>query len=260
MSLYERVASTLIGTPFQGPAERLKGLAGLPRRLRHPELKEIFLEGGRAREVLHRAVSDGTNCIDVGAHLGSVLQAIVNLSPKGRHLAIEPIPYKAAWLKKKFPNVEIQQTALGESEGKVDFFINPRKTGFSGMRPHGMTGEPIRLEVDCKRLDNLVPSDRKIGFIKIDVEGAELCVFQGAMRILTESRPIIYFECTRSGLAGFGFSASQIYCLLVDDAQYQIFLSKDWLTGGPALDLAKFETSMLYPFQAFNYVAAPKDR
>src|SRR5688572_28907092 len=99
MRLYERIASTLIGTPLQGPAQRLLRLRGLAQRLRHPELREIYLEGERIDKLMQVTITDGMNCIDVGCHLGSVLQRIIRLSPTGRHVAVEPLPYKAAWLR-----------------------------------------------------------------------------------------------------------------------------------------------------------------
>ena len=79
----------------------------------------------------------------------------------------------------------------------------------------------------------------------------------GERRILAESQPILLFECTRSGLDAFGFSASQVFSLLAEESRYHVFLIKDWLSGGQPLDLAQFAQSMVYPFKAFNYVAAP---
>jgi FkbM family methyltransferase len=258
MSLYERTASLLIGTPLQGLAESVRGVLKAPHRWKHPEMKEIFLEDERAEEIIRRQVKDGVNCIDVGSHLGSVLQKFVDLSPSGHHLAVEPIPYKVAWLRKKYPKVDIHQTALGEYPGKVEFFINTKKSGFSGMRQHGDSDGQIKLEVDCNRLDDLVPADRKIGFMKIDVEGAERDVFRGMTRILSQSRPVILFECTRSGLDSFGYKASEVYNFLVNEVGYQVYSFKNYLAGSDPLSLSDFEETMIYPFKAFNYIAAPK--
>ena len=86
MRLYERLASVVIGTPFQRPAEGLKRLKGLPHRLKHPELREVFLEDDRIERLIKNTIIDGMNCIDVGCHLGSVLHTITSQSPHGRHI------------------------------------------------------------------------------------------------------------------------------------------------------------------------------
>ena len=101
--LCEKIKSILIGTPLQKPAERLQWLSKARYRQRHPELSEIYLEPGRIREIIKRTVKDGHNCVDVGCHLGAVLQEFVNCSPSGQHIAIEPVPNKATWLVRKYP-------------------------------------------------------------------------------------------------------------------------------------------------------------
>lgn len=257
MQVYERIASAIIGTPLQYPAERLRWICGLPGQLRHPELREIHLEYERTRRVLERAVTKDMNCIDIGCHLGTYLNDMLRLAPGGRHLAFEPLPYKVAWLRRKFPGVEIHQVALGEEESSVEFFHNPRTSGFSSFKAQG-PGQAQAVSVRCTRLDDIVPQGLPIGFIKIDVVGGEYRVFRGARRVLTESRPIILFECTRSAIAAFGIDAAQIFSLLVDELHFQIFMLTDWLSGGPPLDLSGFESAMVYPFRAFNFVAAPR--
>jgi FkbM family methyltransferase len=257
MPLYERIASALIGTPLQRPAERLRELKGLPHRLRHPELREIYLEDQRIEQLLRAAVSEGMNCIDAGCHLGSILQKIVRLAPHARHSAIEPVPYKAAWLRRKFPGVEVHQLALGDEVGEVEFFYDRGNSACSGLRADG-AHQTEKLRVKCASLDVLVPCDRAIGFLKLDVEGGEYAALRGAARILAESRPLVLFECTRSGLANFGRAAGEVHSLLTRDLAYDVFFIKDWLCRGAPLGFADFEASMRYPFKAFNYVAAPR--
>jgi FkbM family methyltransferase len=252
----EYIVSALIGTPLQRPVEAIRSFVRLPRRWKKPELRELHLEGERSSRVLRRTITPEMNCIDVGCHLGSGLECIVRLAPRGRHIAIEPLPYKAAWLKRKYPEVEVHQLAIGDGEGDVEFFYQLGKSGWSGLRRHGR-GSAMTIRVPYRRLDDIVPPDRPIGFMKIDVEGGEYSLFRGARRILTDSRPVVLFECTRSGLDAFGLSASQVYSSLVEETQYRIFLIKDWLSDGQPLSPAQFEDSMVYPFKAFNYVAAP---
>jgi FkbM family methyltransferase len=251
----------VIGTPLQRPAEHLRRLWQLPTRLRHPELREVHLEQDRIRSLMRRTITAEMNCIDVGCHLGSVLHEITRLSTNGKHIAIEPVPYKAAWLRRRFPAVEVHEIVLGEEEATVELFYDPRQSGFSSLGRHAHLGEATRvITVACKRLDDIVPAGRPIGFLKVDVEGAEFHVLRGARRLLRESQPVVLFECTRTMIAPLGLSAHQVFSLLTEEIRYDIFLLKDWLSGGLPLDLPSFEASMVYPFQAFNYVAVPQSR
>jgi FkbM family methyltransferase len=256
MVLRDRLVFHLIGTPLQGPIERLRSRIA---RWRKPALLEIHLEQDRIFEVMARSITDGMNCIDVGCHLGSVLREMVRLSPHGQHIAIEPLAYKAGWLRTKYPQVTVHQVALGEHEGTADFDWNPSHSGFSALNLKGSRNGPAQhtLQVQVKRLDDLVPASHAVGFIKVDVEGGEIPVLRGARRILAENRPRIVFECTRSGLSRFGLTAPEVFDFLNRELDYRIYLIKDWLAGQAPMDLPRMERAMVYPFQAFNFLAVP---
>lgn len=257
--LKEYIAHQLIGTPFESPARRWRELIAILNKLKHPELREIYLESSRIDLAIERIIKDSMNCIDIGCHLGSVVQQMKRLSPRGRHIAIEPIPYKANWLKRKFPDIEVMQLALRDKSGEAEFFLQPDRSGFSGLRFHDSGTKKVeRIVVRCERLDDLVPPERPIGFIKVDVEGGELPVLQGGEELLKRSRPAILFECTNTGLQAFEITPKEIYYFLVDRHGYAVFLLKDWLLGGESLSYEKFVQAMQYPFQAFNFLAMPK--
>ncbi|MCX7593370.1 MAG: FkbM family methyltransferase [Fischerella sp.] len=258
--LKEYIAHNLIGTPLEEVAKNVAYFMGFRQRMKHPELREIYVESSRMKIVMARIINNSMNCIDVGAHLGSVLSAIKRLSPHGKHIAIEPIPYKCRWLKQKFPDVEVLQLAISNCVGETKFFLQPHCSGFSGLRLHnsGCSSEYIEtIRVNCSRLDDIVPSDRCVGFIKIDVEGAELAVLQGGEALLKRCQPFVILECTKSGLAAHDVCSRDIYDFIYDHS-YSLFLFKDWLAGGEALSYEKFVKSMQYPFQAFNFLAVPR--
>lgn len=113
--MQEYLKHLLIRTPFEKPAQRVQSLLSFKQYNQHPELQEIYKEPQRIEQALQNIITPASNCIDIGCHLGSTLSTILYLSPQGKHIAFEPIPYKALWLKQKFPEVEIQQVALGLS-------------------------------------------------------------------------------------------------------------------------------------------------
>jgi hypothetical protein len=94
MFLYEAFAARLIGPPLQRPAEWLRHVRGARFRRDHRELAEWFHEGGRADACVRRAVAADTKAIDIGCHIGSLLQTLLTVAPRGRHHAFEPVPQR----------------------------------------------------------------------------------------------------------------------------------------------------------------------
>jgi FkbM family methyltransferase len=257
MSLYERIAARLIGTPLQKPAERLRAWKGARFRRQHPELTEWFNEGGRVDQAMARVVGRDTNCIDVGCHIGSFLQKIVELAPQGRHYAIEPVPEKASLLRKKFPGVTVIEGAVGDRTATVDYFVNVSQTSYSGLKARSVTGRIDSLKVRCATLDDVIPGDAKIGFVKIDVNGAELMVLRGGIALLKRDRPFVLLECTQGGLNDYGIDSDEVHDVVVREAGFEIRLLKDYLSGGAPLSTAEFRAAMQYPFKAFNFAVTP---
>ena len=258
MRLREYIAHRVIGTPMERTAVALRNLGSLPWRLRHPELRRVFEESERIERMMDRVIAESVNCIDVGSHLGSVLNRMQRLAPGGRHIAVEPIPYKAAWLRSKFPRVEVLELALSDREGEEDFCLIPHHSGYSGLRFHDVSGEsPTHMPVKCARLDDVVPPDRDVGFIKIDVEGGELGALRGAVRLLGRCRPVVLFECTQSGLKAYQITAQDMHEFFAGEG-YAVWLVEDWLDQRQPLSVDGFATAMRYPFQAFNFLAVPE--
>ncbi|MBW4646376.1 MAG: FkbM family methyltransferase [Goleter apudmare HA4340-LM2] len=251
------VGHVLIGTPLERPTRVLRDIAGIWRQWRYPELKEIYVESSRMEQVIEQAVKDPMNCIDVGSHLGTMINIMKRKSPNGKHIAVEPIPYKADWLKQKYPEVEVLQVALSDQTGEADFFFQPSRSALGGLRSHSLNDEkPECIRVQCLRLDDIVPSERRIGFMKVVAEGAELGVMRGGEQIIERDRPIILFDCVISEMEKFGATPKDFYDFLVQKHSYSIFLLKDWLNKGEPISFEKFEQAMQYPFQAFRFVAA----
>lgn len=257
--LYERIASALIGTPLQKPAERLRAWRGARERSAHPELAEWHLENERIDAVLQRVLGRASNAIDVGAHLGTYLQRIVELAPQGRHRAVEPVPRKAAWLRRKFPRVEILELALGDGSGEGELFVAADASAYSGIRRRALGGAAATVPVRLARLDDVVAEDAGIGFVKIDVNGAELGVLRGAQRLLARDRPFVLLECTLEGLVDYGVDAAEVFDTVAASG-YRLQLLREFLAGGPALTLERFRRSMTYPFEAMNYAMTPSRR
>jgi FkbM family methyltransferase len=174
-----------------------------------------------------------SNCLDIGANRGSVLEMIEERAPRGRHHAFEPVPHLAGRLCEKFPTVTVHQVAVSDAAGRAEFTVVDleRYDGYSGLtrslRTLPADWPKHATIVDTARLDDLFPPDFVPRFIKIDVEDAELAVLRGAERILGEHRPILFME------HGVGDDTAEIHALLTR-LGYSIY---DVDGGGPYEDL-----------------------
>ncbi|WP_217523423.1 FkbM family methyltransferase [Pleurocapsa sp. PCC 7327] len=130
---------------------------------------------------------------------------------------------------------DIRDIALSDRTGKVSFYIDKHRSGFSGLRKHRKRDDLVtKVEVQCDSLDNILDPDRQVDFIKIDVEGGELAILRGAANTLSKYHPLLLFECCRSGLSAFGFTSKQAFEFLTQHS-YSIYLLKDFFADGKAL-------------------------
>ena len=246
----------MLRTPLEVPAFWMRALAQLPARIRHPELHEIHVEDSRIAKLLRAKLGPESSCIDVGCHIGGMLAKFLRTSPRGRHVGFEPLGYKAQWLRKKFPEVELHNAALAEAEGEAEFAENLARPGFSSLgAPADSYGGSRMIRVRCETLDGLLDHPQRFALLKIDVEGAELFVLRGGRKLIGRDSPLILFESSHDGAARLGLTREALFDFLHDDLDYRVYLIKDFLAGSKPLDLAGFQQAAVYPFQAFNFVA-----
>jgi hypothetical protein len=137
----------------------------------------------------------------------------------------------------------------------MPFFAARWQSAYSSLRAPGDGATRTELTVRCARLDDVLPADRRVDFLKLDVEGAELSALQGATETLRRHHPPVLFECTQDGLNAFHLNAHDVFSFL-DGNAYKVFLPSQYLISGCPLDAIAFERAQQYPFQAFNFVAA----
>lgn len=250
----------LVRTPFEKPALALQHLLGFRHVLRHPGLFRVQEEPIAVRAAIRRLINRrDMNCIDVGAHVGSVLSLVIECTPRGLHMAFEPSPEKAQWLRKKFPEVEVHSKALAAEPGRASFSINETRSGFSGLLRYGDVSDSYStVEVEVARLDDVVPPERKIGLLKIVVEGAEFSVLQGAVRILRDSQPALIFESSAAALNLWGISPRRVYEFIANQG-YELRTPHGFLRNARSLSFDEYLLAQQYPFQAFRFVATPRE-
>jgi len=154
--------------------------------------------------LLKTLLAEGDTFIDIGANIGDwTLPAAKRVGPAGRVLAFEPVPRMAEALRKsawanRFRQLRVFEMALSNRAGEADFSVEKENSGGSRLGP--MQNDPGRTfsgsRVKVATLDEVVGAEAltAVALVKIDVEGFEAEVLQGAARTLKELRPALYFE------------------------------------------------------------------
>jgi FkbM family methyltransferase len=168
--------------------------------------------------------------IDVGVNKGDFsLVAADIVGDNGRVLAFEPEPDNCKWIRKsiyanEYRNVDLYEMALSNKEGSARLFIG-KKSGYHSListKQH-LAGEFI--EVATERLDGFLGRigwDRPVNMIKIDVEGAEMAVLEGASELLKSSRRLTILLDIHPDL---GVDPAEV-CRHIEGMGYRIFYEK----------------------------------
>jgi FkbM family methyltransferase len=212
------------------------------------------------QQILHTVLRPNSNCVDVGAHKGEMLDLIRRYAPNGQHYAFEPIPEFYAQLQAKASqHVHVFPYALSHYSGKTSFHLVKDEPAYSGIQRRAYkTPNPqvdlIEVEVRC--MDAVLQSRSPIDLIKIDVEGGELDVMRGAASILQNDRPVVIFECGK-GASEFYNSTPELVFDFLDHMSYAVFLLDAYLSGSPACDRDRF-IEVFHQGTDYYFIAAPR--
>lgn len=240
------------GTALEFPLRRV-GHVVLRRQLRPP----IGFDYDRSLvKVMRRVLHGGGAAIDVGAHDGALLRWMVRFAPHDRHLAIEPLPAYAARLRQRFPSVDIEAVAVADRAGTAQFHFVPDRPAISSfaVRDGIAPADCVPFEVPVTTIDTLTADRPPVRFIKIDVEGAEYQVLEGARETIRRDWPIIGFE-HGPGAHG-GITVRDMHKLLTQDLALRVSLIDTWLAGRPPLSEAEMIAAQQHQ-KHFFFLAHP---
>jgi hypothetical protein len=105
-------------------------------------------------------------------------------------------------------------------------------------------------------MDDVIPDSLRIGFIKIDVEGAEYAVLKGGAATITRSHPVIVFEYGAAGIQHYGTTPEMMWSLVHDQYGLELALMRTYLDGGPAYTRDAF-LAMVKSTAEWMFVAYP---
>lgn len=195
------------------------------------EMKEDgSYQGGHLRAVLP-FVTDHSVAVDGGAHVGTWTKPLSGLF--GSVVAIEPSPdtYEALVANMQAfgcANVTCHHVALGAAPGFVSMTWDKRaadlaNTGGRYVQEHG---EIWRITLDSLNLPSL-------GFLKLDVEGAEPDALKGGAETIARCKPIVLFE-NKGFCRRYGYPADGPQQVLTKFGYRQLLVTGKDVIWGPA--------------------------
>lgn len=191
---------------------------------------------------LDQALNPGDTFLDVGAHVGFFTCIAARMvGPGGRVVAFEPNAANYAFLQRNvevngLENVTLINAAVGESECMVTLYENLDNDGGHALWPPGLhptntlsRGYSPASTVPQITLDSI--SDRlglgDIKAVKIDTEGAEVRVVQGAAKRLAQgAMSLVICEHHRFALEALGSSAADLLRFFYSNG-FQGYISSD---------------------------------
>jgi FkbM family methyltransferase len=203
----------------------------------------------------------GMTVVDVGAHHGLyTLLAAKCVGRRGKVIAFEPsrrerrrllrhVRVNGCW------NVIVEGCALGDQAGDANLFmVEGAQDWCNSLRPPAVNGQTETRRVSVERLDDALWRLRvdAVDFVKLDAEGAELSVLQGAGELLrAASRPVILAEVQDIRAKAWGYRARQIVEFLAEERYCWFAVREDGSLRVAETDLDSYDA---------NLVALPAER
>jgi len=159
------------------------------------------------------------NAIDIGAHYGVMSYNLAKLFKQVHAFEIDPHVYSCLEKNiKKFSvsNAQCYPYGLGEKDSNVGLHANRNKT--------------FSTHIDLSATENLVPIRTLDSFcipdvdlIKIDAEGYEPLIIQGAINTIEKYKPVILYEC-KGHESRYGYNSNSILEMLEPLGYKELYL------------------------------------
>lgn len=190
--------------------------------------------------IINNLLKSGDTYVDVGANIGTLCLAAFKSIEDLSIYAFEANPTTYKTLKRNFKlnhldNAFTYQIALGEQEQEIAF-SNTGTDDQNRVITDRLSGKK-NIQVQMKKLDQvfLLP---KISLLKIDVEGYELFILQGAPENL-KNCDAVYFEYSPINTAKYDYHAFESVKLL-QTHNFRVYIPT---IKGNKLELKEFQPS-----------------
>lgn len=189
-------------------------------------------------DVIGSLLEPGMTFVDIGANFGTyTLIGAAQVGQQGRVIAVEPSPAIAALLSENVTvngyaeHAKVLRCALGAEEGVQTLYEFATRKGSNTMlaqvaeEARAAYGEAITaIEVECRTLDAVIEAEapERVDLIKIDVEGFEQQVLDGARATIARYRPRLIVEWHSDFFTDRPGAALALYDLLTKELGYRL--------------------------------------
>ncbi len=183
-------------------------------------------------EMVLKLIEEKFTVFDIGANIGWYSINISKAIKDVRVFAFEPVQETFEFLKKNIEmnnisNTQIFNFGFSNKERELIFYYDPENSGNASAANLSKSNKVKEKKCFVKRMDDFVIEKGLIvDFIKCDVEGAELMVFQGGTETIKKHKPIIYTEMLRKWSEKFNYYPNDVINLLSCQG-YGCFVAKD---------------------------------
>ena len=129
----------------------------------------------------HIKFNNGDTIIDCGANVGDLFLFFKKKSININYIGFEPSPMEFKCLERNISGGDLKNIGLWSSDGFENFYISSEQADSSLIKPNKYSS---KIEVKTVKLDNIV--SKKIKLFKLEAEGAEPEILQGAMNSLSK--------------------------------------------------------------------------
>ncbi len=183
------------------------GFYCFPQQYQHREIFKVVGQGGvyepATLQFLKRHLGTG-DIVTGGAFVGDFFPALFeSLSSKAHIHTFEPNPvsFEAAEETIRLNNlkrIKLHQVAVGEQEDQLALRVSRRGAKDIAARAHIVEGaapdDKHTIEVPVVQIDSFIPKTRRVSILHLDVEGFEVKALTGAVRVLSDSKPLVVLE------------------------------------------------------------------
>lgn len=172
--------------------------------------------------IVARFIRSDEICFDCGAHAGSWTRNLSKLVERGHVYAFEALPYYAKVLKLtvtllSLKNVTVINYAVTDNTNSVQLIwrdgSSKRLTGLTHIAGFEEDTKDA-ITINSITLDGFIASHSfrsRIAFVKADVEGAELMVVRGAVKMIEQFRPVFYLEIESDHCCRYGYKPADLF-------------------------------------------------
>jgi len=163
----------------------------------HYSLGETIQLPEHISKIITNACAEGNTIVDVGANIGwHTLEYARLVGSSGKVFAFEPVVENFNLLQKNihtnnYQNISCTQKAISNQIKQVTIELSTR-IGDHRIIEEKSSDRPT-IKVDAITLDSFFKNENKIDFLKIDAEGYDFFVLQGAEQIIQKNPQLVIF-------------------------------------------------------------------